>query len=325
MKICIFGAGAVGGHMAVRLAHGGGALSVVMRGANLETARRDGLELRCNDGQTLRAKVPATDRPADLGPQDVVVFSVKYRGLAAALEAAAPLIGAKTQVITAMNGMPWWFAHGLPFETDPALRDLLDPGRAFSQTVPTERWTACVVTSGNAVAAPGVITNTTPVNKLRLGSSAGPVAPNIERFAEIARAGGYDAQPAKDIRTEIWSKLLINAGVSSVATICEQTTAEICREPRTRAISIGVIDEIIALGRQLNISVAADAATITDPATMPAHVTSFLQDLKAGRPLEIENGILALSAMAAASGTNSVHLQTVAAVMLARSKGSAIA
>lgn len=322
MKICIFGAGAVGGHMAVRLARGGAHVSVVMRGANLEAVRAHGLELRAEGDDPVRVELPASDNPADLGPQDVVVLTVKYRALAAALEAIGPLIGPDTHLVSAMNGMPWWFADGLPIARSEALEALLDPGHGFSKVVPVDRWTACVVTSGNVLTQPGVITNTTPFNKLRLGNSGGSVEPAIEAFAEHATAGGYDACVVSNIRYHIWSKLLINAGISSIATICEQTVTEICREPRTRALCMGVIDEIMALGQTIGLSVEADPAALTDPETAPPHIPSFLQDLKAGRPMEIENGIVALVELAEASGVPIPRMGAVAAVMMARSHGS---
>ena len=326
MKICIFGAGAVGGHMAVRLAQGGADVSAIMRGENLRTVRENGLELRAEGADPIRVRLPVTDAPAELGPQDVVVLSVKYRALAAALEAIGPLVGPDTRIVSAMNGMPWWFAEDLPIAAEAALSDLLDPGRAFSRTVPADRWNACVVTSGNLVSEPGVITNTTPRrNKLRLGNPAGTIDPVVAEFAELATTGGYDARVVGDIRHDIWSKLLINAGISSVATICEQTVAEICRDPRTRALSIGAITDIMALGRKIGLAVEADPAAMTDPEAAPPHVTSFLQDLKAGqRPLEIDNGILAVAAIARSVGLAAPHLQAVAAVMGARSRGSVL-
>ncbi|MCE7029407.1 ketopantoate reductase family protein [Jiella avicenniae] len=325
MKICIFGAGAVGGHMAIRLARGGGDVSVVMRGENLAAVRERGLELRAKGAEPFRVSLPATDKPETLGPQDVVVISVKYRALAAALKAIDPLIGPDTQIVSAMNGMPWWFAEGLPIAEDEALSALLDPGGAFGRTVPSERWTACVVTSGNMVSEPGVITNTTPdKNRLRLGTSSGSFHPLIAEFVAIAKTGGYDAEIVDDIRHQIWSKLLINAGISSVATVCEKTVAEICQNPRTRALSIGVIEEIMALGRAIGLPVDADPEAMTAPETAPPHVTSFLQDLRAGRPLEIENGILALVEMAKSSGVDTPRLEAVAAVMAARSQASVL-
>ena len=325
MKVCIFGAGAVGGHMAVRLARGGADVSVVMRGANLAAVRAGGLELRREGAEPIHVTVPASDDPAEFGQQDVVVLSVKYRALAAALESIGPLVGHDTHVVSAMNGMPWWFAQDLPVAASDALEDLLDPGHGFSRIVPIERWTACVVTSGNVVTEPGVINNTTHVNKLRLGNSSGRPEPVTAAFAKHAQAGGYDARAVSDIRHHIWSKLLINAGISSVATICEQIVSDVCREPRTRALCKGIIEEIMALGQRIGLTVEADPAAMTDPKTAPPHTPSFLQDLKAGRPLEIENGIVALVELAKAAGVPAVRLETVAAVMMARSRGASTA
>lgn len=321
MRVCVFGAGAVGGQMAVRLAHGGAQVCAVVRGANLAAMRQNGLELRKADGsEPMRATFPVSDDPASLGVQDVVVVSIKLAALAGVLPLLKPLLDAETRVIFAMNGMPWWFPRGLDIPHSAEVADLLDPGGAFSRGIPVERWFACVVTSGNIVEAPGVVLNTTPkLNKLRIGNSDGSADTPVERFVDHALRGGYDAAVSSDMRHDVWSKMLINAGISSVATVCERTVAEVCRDQRTRDLSIGLIEEIAAIGRRLGIAVAADAQRLTDPATAPGHTPSFLQDLRAGRKLEIDNGILAVVALARASGIPAPRLEAVAAVMNARS------
>lgn len=320
MRICIFGAGAVGGHMLARLSLGGAELCAVMRGQRLAAVREEGLRLKIDGEADLHLSPTVSDDPASLGVQDVMVMSVKLAALKEALAAARPLINDDTRVVFAMNGLPWWFPQGLDLPETPELAACLDPDGSLRRAVDVTRWVACVVTSGNVVERPGVVINTTPGrNKLRLGFSDGRRDAIVEKFVAAASRGGYDAEFSDDIRREMWSKLLINAGMSSVATVSERTIYEICNDPETRLVCRRLMGEILEIGNDLGVGIDADIDRLTDPATAPHHTTSFLQDLRSGRPLEISNGILAVRAIARAKHIAAPHLDTVAALMQARS------
>lgn len=324
MKICVFGAGAVGGTLAARLVSAGADVSVVVRGANLDAIAADGLLVQFAGGGDLHARLHASSDPRDLGEQDVVIFSVKQAALAGAIRSAAPMITKDTRLIFAMNGLPWWFAESMPFEATPELRALLDPSGELGALVPVERWVACAVVSGNRIVRPGVVFNSTPTgNGLTMGYSTPKQDPVLEAFAELARAGGYRVTLTDDIRSDAWRKLLINAGIGPVSTITQRTHKATCMDPATRAVAIACINDILNVGRAIGIDIEADAHVMTEPATMPAHTTSFLQDLLANRPLEISNGILAVRELSRIKGLSTPHLDVMAALMAARSDDAA--
>ncbi|MBV8170083.1 MAG: 2-dehydropantoate 2-reductase, partial [Alphaproteobacteria bacterium] len=221
MKICIYGAGAVGGHLAVRLARAGNEVSVVARGAQLEALKARGAALLLG-GERLSAPVRASDDPAQLGKQDVVITTVKAPGLAPIADKLPALLGPETPVVYALNGIPWWYFHGAP--TRPKRPDLgfLDPGGNLARQVGLERTIGCVIYSANAVVEPGVVQSNTAENSFILGEPDGKVTPRITKIAEAIKAAGPDAPIPKDFRREIWSKLLSNAAQAPVCCLLER-------------------------------------------------------------------------------------------------------
>lgn len=319
-RICVLGAGSVGGHLAARLLDTGIELSVIARGETLAAIRRDGLRLTRGEA-TIVTRPRATDRPADLGVQDVLIVSVKFPHLAGALDSAAPLIGPDTLVVFAVNGLPFWFPEGTVLAGNAALREQLDPGGAVSARVPLDQAVGCVVTSGGVQVAPGHIRNTTPqMNKLVFGRHDGGIPAALHRLIAATTAAGYDAQAVSDIRSHMWDKMVFNAGLAPVSTIAERTARQTCNDPETRALAVAVIREIQAIGTALGFPVRIDAEAVTDPARAPDHRPSFLADLSAGRPLEIGNGVLAVRTIARTLAIPAPHLDSVAALMNARSE-----
>lgn len=324
MKICVFGAGGVGGTLAVRLALAGADVSVVVRGANLEAIAANGLLIQLADGGELHARPKASNDPHELGVQDVVVFSVKHAALVGAIRSAAPMIGKDTLLIFTMNGLPWWFADSMNFESTPELRKLLDPSGELGGLIPLDRWVACAISSGNRIVRPGVVVNTTPTgNAMTMGYATPRQDPRLEAFAVHARAGGYRVTLTDRIRDEMWRKLLVNAGLGPVSTMTQRTHKETCMDPATRAVAIASINNILAVGKAIGIELEMDAREMTEPTTMPAHTTSFLQDLLANRPLEISNGLLAVRELSRIKGLSTPHLDVMAALMAARSDDAA--
>jgi len=277
--------------------------------------------LRTPDGGESVVHLRASDDPSTLGVQDVVVFTVKYPALPAALAQARPLIGAHTRCIFAMNGLPWWFGETISPELDAAVRKFIDPQRLFVESLPSERWAHCVITSGNVASSPGCIVNTTPgLNRMAIGLSRPVEDATLDAFASVATRGGYFAEIVTDIRQRVWSKLLINAGLSSVSVLVDKSSHDTCANPESRAVVISLMNELIGLSERLGITIAADATAMTDPARIPHHVTSFLQDLRADRPLEIRTGILAVREIAATIGYPVPAISTVSGLLCGRAK-----
>ena len=286
MKICVFGAGAVGGHFAARLQRGGAEVSVVARGPHLEAIRRNGLIVRAADGE-IRAPVAASDDPRDLGPQDAVLVTLKAPALPALAAGVAPLLRPDTPVIFAMNGIPWWYfhAHGGPFEGRRLPR--VDPGDAVWNAVGPDRAIGGVVYSGCTVVEPGVVRVAGAVSRLELGEPDGGMSSRIERIAGIFRAGGLRIDVTPRIRDRIWAKLLLNISTGPLCVITQSTLGQLFGEPDCVAAMYRMLDEAAAIARAMGCAVPEDLRGPLDLNRDSPHRPSILQDLEAGRPMEI--------------------------------------
>lgn len=319
MSITVFGAGGVGGHVAARLALAGNKVNLIARGAHLEAIRSHGLRLQVRD-VIHRADVVATDSPEGLGVQDILIVSVKRMALAGIIDALAPMIGGGTRLVFIMNGLPWWFDNrDGKTARDNAVTDLqryLDPQGRLASLAPLERQVWSVVTSGGAIVAPGTIKNTTPENTIRFGyaddRNDGFIAGLVELFAKA----GYNAAIAKDIRAEIWRKILVNAGQAAVATVTNRNHLQVTSDAHTRGVIMAMIDEMLQVGSAIGIHLDnVDPRAMTSPGLYGEHIPSLLQDLRNGRPLEIDATILAVRELARSKNVPIPHLQTVAAII----------
>jgi 2-dehydropantoate 2-reductase len=324
-SVAIVGAGAIGGQFAVRLMQAGTRVAVLARGATLAAIRRDGLALETGD-RRLVARPDCADDPAALGPRDVVVVAVKAPALASAIRLVPALSHADTRVVLAINGLPFWFLDGLAVVAPPALADALDPGGVVRAHVPAARLEHCVVYSGAEAIAPGVVRNTTPTrNRLVLGRPDGAADAVLTAFAAVLRAGGFEAETTATIRREIWAKLYNHLALSPIAALTGVTNRGLVADPALRAVAAAIVAEIEAVGRALGLDVPGDAATRLDPARHSDHRPSLLQDLEAGRPLELATGVVALVALAAALGVGAPTLETATALVVARARVAGLA
>src|SRR5512140_2076680 len=215
MRICIFGAGAVGSHFAVRLALAGHEVSCVMRGPHLEAVRATGLTLRVGDAK-FPARVRASDDPAALGPQDLVISTLKATSLASLVTGLPPLLADDTAVVFAQNGIPWWYDIGLsPDHPDVPDLGFLDAGGRLRSLVSRERIIGGVIFSSNEVVAPGIVANLSPDrNMLQVGECDDRASARIERLRALLNEASIRSQPVLQIRETIWSKLLTNMSLS---------------------------------------------------------------------------------------------------------------
>jgi 2-dehydropantoate 2-reductase len=319
MKFAVFGAGAVGGHIALRLAQSGQDTVLVARGRQLEAIRQRGLTLRTPEG-SVTCPIHATDNPRTLGVQDVVVVAVKGTSLGAAVADIRPLIGGRTRILYAMNGVPWWFGEGGDPVLAAGLRRFLDPDGTISSLVPLDRLLWSMVLLGGAVVEPGVIVSSAPgPGSLAIGYPDGRVDAELEAICGALKQAGIDASIETEIRRKIWFKLLMNAGQATVATLCERSAVDTVSDPELRAIVVACMNEILQVGRAIGIGIDADPLAITEPSRHSAHRSSLLQDLQAGRPLELRPTIQAVRYIARFKGVATPHLDTVAALIAARS------
>ena len=320
MRICVFGAGAVGSHFAVRLALAGHDVSCVMRGPHLAAVKANGLTLR-SGGAEFNAKVRPSDDPATLGPQDVVISTLKATALSSLVTGLPPLMGENTAVVFAQNGIPWWYDIGLPADhpTPPDL-GFLDPGGQLRASVPMRRIIGGVIFSSNEVVAPGVVANLSPErNMLLIGECDDRVSERIEKLRATLAAASIASAPVPKIRETIWSKLLTNMSMSVLCSLTGQTARGVRDEPALRDVIPRLLDEANAVAQ----SCCPEVKRVTRSGPAPDHKPSILQDYELGRAMEIDVLVKAPAAFARAADLSTPMLDLMAglAIRQARDRG----
>jgi 2-dehydropantoate 2-reductase len=323
VKICVFGAGAIGGNFAARLAEAGNDVSVVVRGAHLDAIRANGLTLMTGDRKIV-AKVRASDKPADLGPQDVVLSTMKASGQQALAETIGPLLRPDTPVAFVQNGIPWWYGHGLGKR--PAAPDLsrLDPGAALARAIGLDRTLGAVVTSSNHVIAPGVVKNISPErNTLWVAETDDTQSPRVLELRKTLIAAGIASPATTDIRYDIWHKLMANLTGSALCLLLREPTT-IQATPMVNRLARRAHAEALAVATAHGV-VLVDSPEVRYGAkrVYPDHRPSILQDYELGRPMEIEAIVRAPVAFGRSAGIPTPTLDTIEelSVSLAVSKG----
>ena len=320
MRICVFGAGAVGSHFAVRLALAGHEVSCVMRGPHLQAVKANGLTLRVGSGE-FKAKVKASDDPAELGPQDVVISTLKATGLASLAAGLQPLLGEGTAVVFAQNGIPWWYDIGLS-PTHPPVPDLafLDPGGRLRAAIPKARIIGGVVFSSNEVIAPGVAANLSPErNRLLIGECDDRSSERIVQLRTALNDASIDSPEVAQIRETIWSKLLTNMSMSVLCLLTGQTA----RAVRDDAALADVVPRLLDEANSVAQSCFPEVKRVTRSGPAPDHKPSILQDYELGRAMEIDVLVRAPAAFARTAGLPTPMLDMMAALAIrqARDKG----
>lgn len=295
MRIGIFGAGAVGGHFAVRLAQAGHDVACVMRGLHLNAVRARGLTLRVGSSE-VTAAVKASDDPAELRRQDVVISTLKATSLTSLAIGLKPLLCEDTPVVFAQNGIPWWYDIGLPAKHPPT-PDLsfLDPGGALRAAVPKTRIIGGVIYSSNEVIAPGIVANLSPErNRLLVGECDDCASERIEKLRATLNGAAIESPPVFEIRETIWSKLLTNMSMSVLCLLTGQTARAVRDDPALRDIIPCLLEEANAVGQ----SCIPEVRRVTRTGPAPEHKPSILQDYELGRAMEIDVLVRAPAAFA---------------------------
>ncbi len=288
MRICIFGAGSVGGYLAGFLAQGGADVSVVARGAHLAAIRAEGLRVETPDG-SVTARLPASDDPRDLGPQDAVIVTVKAPALPLVAASIGPLLHDGTLAAFVMNGIPWWYFHRHGGALDGRRLAHLDPGDALWRAIGPERaiggifWPAC------STPAPGVVRLLTGAGRGTVfGEPDGSSSPRIAALADAFRAAQLPVTVADNIRTLIWQKLAFNLSAGPMCVLTETPVAATHTEPALVECSRRMVAEAEAVARAMGITLDLDMRQIVATNTPLQHRPSILQDLQAGRPMEVD-------------------------------------
>ena len=319
MKLCIYGAGAIGGLLGAKLAAAGEAVTLIARGPHLAAMQSKGLTL-VEDGKTLVTRPAATDDPAKAGPQDVVIITLKAPGVPAIAERMQPLLGPDTAVVTAMNGVPWWYFHGL----DGPYRDrriaCLDPDGRLERAIETRRVIGCVVYPAAAIAEPGVVHHQYG-NRFMLGEPDGRKTERIEALARVLTKAGFKAPVRPKIRDDIWIKLWGNLSFNPVSALTQATLVRIATDPGTRGVIRSMMAEAERIGRKLGVEFSVDIETrIGWAADVGEHRTSMLQDLEQGRAMEIDALLGAVVEMGDLVGVETPILDVVLALVVQRAR-----
>jgi 2-dehydropantoate 2-reductase len=287
MKVCIYGVGAIGGFIGTRLALAGRCqVSAVARGDTLAALQQHGLRLR-QGGKLLSARVQASDDPAALGPQDVVVVAVKGPALPEVARSLAPLLGPQTLVMPAMNGVPWWFGAGVPALQDGPLR-AVDPEGDIGTHIALARVVGCVVHASTFTEAPGLVAHKMGQG-LIVGEPLGGHSERVQALASELQQAGFDTTESPDVRQALWYKLWGNMTVNPITALTGVTVDKVLDDPLTRGLCSAAMAEAAAVGERIGCAIRQtpeDRHQITRK--LGAFKTSMLQDVEAGRPVELD-------------------------------------
>ena len=319
MKICIYGAGAIGGYLGVQLMRAGADIGLVARGAHLSAMRADGLKLLIGDEQHV-VHPRCTDNPAELGVQDVVIICLKAHSIPAVVGQMQPLLGARTRIVTAVNGIPYWYfyKHGDAYEG--AVLESIDPGGKQWRELGPERAIGCIVYPATEIEAPGVIRHIYG-NNFPLGEPSGEITDDVKQLSALFTEAGMKAPVLERIRDEIWLKPWGNVCLNPISALTHATLDVICSNPETRALSKAIMLESQAIAESFGVKFRVDVERRIEGARkVGAHKTSMLQDLERGRPMEIDPLVTVVQEMGRLTGIATPALDAVLALVAQRAK-----
>jgi 2-dehydropantoate 2-reductase len=319
MKICIYGAGAIGGYMGVQLARAGAEVSLVARGAHLAAMRANGVKLLI-DGEERVERPYCTDDPSELGPQDYVIVALKAHSVPGVVDAMRPLLGNDTGIVTAVNGIPYWYFYKHGGQWEGSTLESVDPGGKQWRGLGPERAIGCVVYPATEVVEPGVIKHIYG-DKFPIGEPSGERTARIERLSEIMTAAGLRAPVLDNIRDEIWLKLWGNLCFNPISALTHATLDVIASDPGTRAVAKAMMEEAKAIGDRIGVHFRVDVERrINGAGAVGAHKTSMLQDLERGRPMEIDPLVSVVQEMGRLVGVPTPTIDVVLALVRQRAK-----
>jgi len=318
MRVCIYGAGAIGGYLGVQLTRAGHDVSLVARGPHLAAMREHGLALLIG-GKRLVAHPTCTDNPADLGPQDYVIITLKAHSVPNIVDLMPPLLGPETAVVTAVNGVPWWYFYKLKGPWEDRQLESVDPGGAQWTRIGPERAIGCVVYPACEVPEPGVIEHISG-DRFTLGEPSGEKTDRVQALGKALIAAGFKA-PIRRIRDEIWVKLWGNLCFNPISALTHATLDVMATDPGTRRVARAMMCEAQAIGEKLGVRFGVDVEKRIDgAAAVGTHKTSMLQDLERGRPMEIDALVTAVQEMGRLVGVTTPAIDTVLALVQQRGR-----
>ncbi len=290
MKICVVGAGAIGGYLAVRLAGVGHDVSVIVRGPHLAAIRANGLKLIKADGgaEQVATNLVATDRIADLEAQDIVLLALKAHQIEAVVDDLPRLFGSETVMITLQNGIPWWYFQKLGGEYANQVVRTVDPNGELLERIDPDRLVGCIAYPAATVAEPGIIKHIEG-DRFPVGELDGTETARVRMVSKVLTDAGFKSRILDDIRSEIWLKLWGNLTFNPISALTHSTLVDICRFPLTRELAATMMTEAKTIAERLGARFRVPMERrIAGAEAVGKHKTSMLQDVEAGKPLEID-------------------------------------
>ncbi|MGH6798694.1 MAG: 2-dehydropantoate 2-reductase [Roseiarcus sp.] len=313
MNIAVIGAGAIGGHIAAKLAAAGESVKVVARGEHLKAIRQRGLVLKEN-GEEIVARVEATDRIAEAGGADLIVLAIKAHQLAPIAADVASIVGPATMVMTTQNGIPWWYFFKHRGRYEGVRLESVDPGGVIADHLPIDAVIAAIIYQAAEIESPGVIRHIEG-NRLPLAEIDGRKTERIAALCELFTRAGFKSPALSDVRAEIWMKLWGNLTFNPVSALSHATLEDICRFAPTRALAAAMMREAQAVGEAFGVRFRLSVdKRIAGAQSIGAHKTSMLQDIEHGRAIEIDALLGSVIELARLANVTTPHLDAVHAV-----------
>ena len=324
MKICVFGAGAIGGYMGVKLAQAGADVSLVARGPHLAAMQDKGLTLIEEGGDPQTVRVTASDDPADLGPQDYVIVTLKAHSVPPVVPRMRPLIGKHTTIVSGVNGVPWWYFHKTGTDLEGTRLATVDPGNAQWDGFGPDRVLGCVVYPAAEVSEPGVIKHIEG-NRFSLGEPDGSKSDRALALSKALSAAGLKAPVRPRLRDEIWVKLWGNLSFNPISALTHATLDVLCTDEGTRSVARNMMLEAQTIAEKLGVKFPIDVERRIDGgAAVGAHRTSMLQDLDQGRPMEIDALVGSVQELGRVTDTPTPTIDTVLALVKLRARSAGL-
>ena len=320
MKICIFGAGAIGGYMAAKLVQAGADVSIVARGPHLAAMQAKGLTLLEEGAAPVTVPVRASADPSDLGPQDYVIVTLKAHSVPPLVGAMQPLIGASTTIVSGVNGVPWWYFHKIGGPLEGTRLHSVDPGNLQWDGFGPDRVLGCVVYPAAEVSEPGTIRHIEG-NRFSLGEPDGSKSDRATALSQALQAAGLKAPVRPRLRDEIWVKLWGNLSFNPISALTHATLDVLCTDPGTRDVARRMMLEAQEIAEKLGATFPIDVERRIDGgAAVGAHRTSMLQDLDTGRPMEIDALVGSVQELGRITATPTPTIDTVLGLVALRGR-----
>jgi len=311
MKVCIVGAGAIGGYMGVRIANAGHNVSVIARGPHLDAIKARGMRLIEENNEFVAKNLTATEYVDELEPMDVVLLALKAHQIAHIVNDMSSLLGPNTVIVTLQNGIPWWYFQNFGGEYANRVVETVDPGGLLFKSIDPDRLIGCIAYPATIISKPGVIHHLEG-NRFPVGELSGLKTERVKMVSELFTESGFKSRILDDIRSEIWLKLWGNLTFNPISALSHSTLVDICQFPLTRQLATSMMSEAQTVGERLGAHFRIPMGKrIAGAESVGKHKTSMLQDVEAGKPLEIESILGAVIELAEVTGVQTPSLRAI--------------